>query len=103
MLESVVQVLTTDAEVEPRTLVLEDLHYCDEFDIELLRRLTIASLDLPILVVTTARPIATQRLKPLARLRAEIEVEERFLTIPVGPFVAEESSRLLRSMLMPIK
>jgi len=101
VLESVVQVLTTDAEVKPRCLVLEDLHYCDEFDIELLRRLTIASLDLPILVITTARPIATQRLKPLARLRAEIEVEDRFLTIPVGPFVADETSELLRSMLIP--
>ena len=101
VLESVVRVLTTDAEVEPRTLVLEDLHYCDEFDIELLRRLTLASLDLPLLVITTARPIATRNLNSLGRLRSEIELEDRFQVIDVLPFDVTESSDLLRSMLNP--
>ncbi|MGE4633412.1 MAG: tetratricopeptide repeat protein, partial [Planctomycetota bacterium] len=101
VLESVVRTLTTDAEVEPRTLVLEDLHYCDEFDIELLRRLILSSLELPVLVLTTGRPIASVRLQNLARLRQEIEVEDRFQLIPVGPFEQGESSALLQSMLVP--
>ncbi len=101
VLESVVEALTTNAEVEPRTLVLEDLHYCDEFDIELLRRLVLASVDLPLLIVTTGRPIASQRLNSLSRLQNEIELEDRFLQIPVTPFNLEESGELLRSMLVP--
>ena len=99
--EAVVRALTTDAEVEPRTLVLEDLHYCDEFDIELLRRLILSSMELPVLVLTTGRPIASVRLQNLARLRNEIEVENRFRLIAVDPFETYESEALLRSMLIP--
>ena len=99
--DAVVHALTTDAEVEPRTLVLEDLHYCDEFDIELLRRLILSSLELPVLVLTTGRPIASVRLQNLARLREEIELEDRFGLIPVGPFEQVESAALLQSMLVP--
>ncbi|MGE4620442.1 MAG: tetratricopeptide repeat protein, partial [Planctomycetota bacterium] len=99
--QSVVRALTTDAEVEPRTLVLEDLHYCDEFDIELLRRLVLSSLELPILIITTGRPIASVRLQNLTRLRDEIEIEDRFQLITVDPFDLQESRSVLHSMLIP--
>lgn len=101
--ETVVRLLTGFAEVEPRVIVLEDLHYGDELDIELLRRLIINCADLPVLVVTTHRHEVEGRLPLLERLLKEIRVEERLMEIEMQPFAAEEARAMISSMLVPAR
>ena len=101
VIDSVVGVLTAELEVEPRILVLEDLHACDEFDLELLRRLILGALPLPLLVVTTHRPDTALRITALGRLLREIAVEERLEEIELSPFDEKETQAMVRSLLVP--
>ncbi|MEM7166733.1 MAG: tetratricopeptide repeat protein [Planctomycetota bacterium] len=101
--ETVVGVLCAFAEVEPRVIVLEDVHYGDDFDLELLRRLVLSAIQLPILVVTTHRSEFQGRVAGLERLLHEIRSEERLLEIEMLPFGAAETRTMVQSMLAPAR
>lgn len=101
--ETVVGVFAAFAEVEPRVIVLEDVHYGDDFDLELLRRLVLTAIQLPILVVTTHRPEFQGRLPGLERLLNEIRSEDRLVEIEMLPFGAAETRRMVQSMLAPAR
>lgn len=101
--ETVVSVLLAAAEVEPRAIVLEDVHYGDDFDLELLRRLVLNSVQLPVLLVTTHRPEFEGRLPALERLLNEMRSEERVTELELGPFQREESRHMVASMLAPAR
>ncbi|MFQ5653803.1 MAG: protein kinase, partial [Planctomycetota bacterium] len=99
--ETVVAVLTAHAEVAPRVLLLEDLHYGDEFDLELLHRLVIQAIQLPILVITTHRPDFERRFRGLERLLHEIRAEERLDELEMKPLDQGEARAMVSSMLAP--
>ncbi len=99
--DAVIRCLTQNSEVEPRTLILEDIDRLDEFDMELLRRLIYAAVDLPILVITTAQPVTRQKGSALQRLGQDLELENRFTLITLDPLEADEGSALIHSLLVP--
>ncbi len=101
LIETVVGILTNGAEVEPRILFLEDLHHCDEFDLELLRRVLLTSLELPILVVTTHRQSLEGQRPALGRLIKEIRIEDRLDAIELAPFDSPAAATMVRSLLTP--
>lgn len=101
--QTVIDILAHDAEVEPRALVLEDVHYGDDFDLELLRRLILNCVQLPVLVITTHRPEFHGRLPALERLLLEIRSEERLVEIEMKPFDREETRAMVASMLAPAR
>jgi predicted ATPase len=101
VLDAVVGALTADAELEPRILFLEDLHHCDEFDLELLRRLLLNALHLPILVITTHRPSLEGGRPALGRLLREIGTEDRLDSVELAPFTLEEVRAMVGSLLIP--
>ena len=99
--DAVIRGLTQDSEIEPRTLILEDIDHADDFDLELLRRLILAAVDLPILVITTATPPMRSSGSPLHRLSNELELENRFTLLPVKAFEENECEGLIQSLLIP--
>ena len=99
--DAVIRGLTQDSEIEPRTLILEDLDHADDFDMELLRRLILAAVDLPILVITSAMPTLRSAGSPLQRLSQELELENRFTLLPVKSFSEDECHELVQSLLIP--
>ncbi|MGE3163532.1 MAG: serine/threonine-protein kinase PknK [Planctomycetota bacterium] len=101
--QTVIDVLASNAELEPRALVLEDVHYGDDFDLELLRRLILNCIQLPVLVVTTHRPEFHGRLPALERLLLEIRSEERLIEIEMQPFDRDETRAMVSSMLAPAR
>ncbi len=101
VIDTVVRALTAGAEMEPRVLVLEDLHYAAKLDVEILRRLLIASIQLPILVITTGRSDAQTRLPALERLLQEIRAEGRVEEIETKPFTTVEVRQMVESLFLP--
>jgi len=101
VIDAVVGVLTAGSEVEPRILFLEDLHHCDEFDLELLRRVLLNALGLPVLVVTTHRQSLEARRPALGKLLREIGAEDRLETIELGPLGRADAAAMLGSLLAP--
>ena len=99
--DAVIRCLTQNSEVEPRTLILEDIDSLDDFDMELLRRLIYAAVDLPILVITTAQPSTRQKGLPLQRLGQELELENRFTLLSLDPVEKQECHQLIHSLLVP--
>ena len=78
-------------------IVAADLHWLDEGDGELLRWLVI--LDLPIMVISMARPEAAN--KSWKQLCAFLKLERRIFQLELGSF-SLENSRELRSSLSPV-
>ncbi|MFN0056839.1 MAG: serine/threonine-protein kinase PknK [Planctomycetota bacterium] len=103
IIDATIQVLTFAAEVEPRMLVLEDLHYGDEFDLEVLRRIVLASLPLPIVVITTHRQELESRLVGFERLQLEFQTEDRLTQINMPPLTRDEAKSMVESMLVPVR
>lgn len=101
VIDSVISILTSGAEVDPRILFLEDVHHSDEFDLELLRRLLLNALPLPILVVTTHRQSLESNRPALGRLLREIGVEERLEQVELGPLGRAEAATMVGSLLTP--
>ncbi len=101
IIEAVIALVTSGAEIEPRILALEDLHYGNEFDHELLRRLILAAIPLPILIVTTHRPEYEARQPSLHRLINEFRAEDRVQTLELRPFGSVDAQQMVESMLMP--
>ncbi len=99
--ETVVGVLTAHAEVEPRVIVLEDLHNLDDFDLELLHRLVINCLPLPVLLVTTHRAEGGDRQRALERLLNEARSEDRLVQLELPPLAAPELRAMVSSLLTP--
>jgi class 3 adenylate cyclase/tetratricopeptide (TPR) repeat protein len=106
------------AVLQPVLLTLEDLHWCDPSTLELLERLVPCLVDVPVMIVTTARPTfrppwippsSTITLAPLSAVEIRVlalattpgdalppEVVEQIVTRADGiPLFAEELSRTL--------
>lgn len=75
----------------PVVLAMEDLQWADEASLLLWRRLCRASVQLPLLVVGTCRPVP--RREELKRLRRELKAYEGVL-ISLGPLTDESVSTL---------
>lgn len=103
IVETVIHLLSAMAHEEPRILVLEDLHYGNEFDLELLRRFAVAALGLPILLVTTHRPDFEARTVPFERLLHEVRVDHRLTEIEMTAFTAVEARQMAESLLVPAR
>ncbi|MEE8142299.1 MAG: tetratricopeptide repeat protein, partial [Planctomycetota bacterium] len=103
VLETVVRILTAAAEVDARIIVLEDLHFGDDIDLEILHRLIINAIQLPILVITTHRPDLERRLTGMKRLLNEIRAEERLQEIEMRSFDSTASGAMVESMLAPAR
>lgn len=101
--EMVIRLLTAVADVEPRILVLEDLHYGNEFDLELLRRVTVTALRLPILLVTTHRPDFEARTTAFERLLYDARSEDRLHEIEMSAFTSVEARQMVESLLVPAR
>ncbi|MEM7261671.1 MAG: tetratricopeptide repeat protein [Planctomycetota bacterium] len=100
---TVVRVLTWGIELDPRMLILEDVHYATPVDIEILRRTILACLDVPALVVTTWRPEARTRIVQLEALIHEVQLEDRVTEIEMRPFTAVEVPPLVESLFLPAR
>jgi class 3 adenylate cyclase/tetratricopeptide (TPR) repeat protein len=83
---------------EPRLLVFEDLHWCDEADMELLIETARLVDDLPCLFLVSYRP---DRRAPSWRLKQWLETEypHRSAEIVLSPLTDQESSALLDELL----
>ncbi|MCA8961569.1 MAG: serine/threonine-protein kinase PknK, partial [Planctomycetes bacterium] len=103
LVETVVRVLTAGSEVDPRCLVLEDLHYANALDIEILRRLVLTTIHLPVLLITTYRSDAPTRLAGFEALLHEIDAEERHESIEMLPFTEIELRQMVESMFLPAR
>ncbi len=101
VIDAVVGVLTSGTEVEPRVIFLEDLHHCDEFDLELLRRVLLNALHLPLLIITTHRLSREGRRPAIERLQREIGVEERLDTVELEPLGRSDAAAMVGSLLTP--
>ncbi|MFG2526106.1 ATP-binding protein [Streptomyces sp. NPDC048527] len=75
----------------PVVLVVEDLHWADEASLVMWRRLCQASVQLPLLVVWTCRPVA--RRAGLEQLRGEVRAREG-VVVSLGPLAEEAVSEL---------
>ena len=83
---------------EPRMLVFEDLHWCDEADLDLLIGTTKLVDELPCLILASFRP---DRRAPSWRLKQWLETEypHRFTEIVLSPLTDEESRALIDQLL----
>ena len=83
---------------EPRLLVFEDLHWCDDASMELLIRTASVTEDLPSLFLFAFRPDEDA---PSERLRRWMEHEhpDRSTLVPLAPLSAEESGALVDELL----
>jgi class 3 adenylate cyclase/tetratricopeptide (TPR) repeat protein len=83
---------------EPRLLVFEDLHWCDEASMELLIETAKLVDDLPFLFLFAYRP---DRQAPSWRLKQWLEAEypHRSIELALEPLSPEESDRLIEALL----
>jgi class 3 adenylate cyclase len=83
---------------EPRMLVFEDLHWCDEADLDLLIETAKLVDELPCLILASFRP---DRLAPSWRLKQWLETEypHRFTELGLSPLTDEESRALIEELL----
>jgi len=83
---------------EPRLLVFEDLHWCDDASMDLLIETARVIDDLPSLLVFAFRPDADA---PSARLRGWLRTEypDRSTELSLTPLSDEESGELIRELL----
>lgn len=98
LFDSAVVVLRRSARGQPLFLVLDDLHWADAASIHLLRALSDAIADLPIVIVGTHREVEVDAEHPLVRLLAELRRQRALRSVHLGNLPFEEVSSLLRAL-----
>lgn len=99
LFEAVVRLIAQLAEREPLLLILEDVHWADEFSLRLLATAGRHIRSLPVLIVATARQEELPSSPALKRTLLDMRQEGLLATLPLQPLSHEDTVSLVRMLL----